>query len=371
MPKPSPEPQRGALPFAGTGLPPMLARTLDALPEGAPGDWLFEPKWDGFRAVALRDAEGVVLQSRDLKPLNRYFPELESALETLLPAGCAIDGEIVIAGPAGLDFDALLQRIHPAASRVRRLAIETPASFVAFDLVALDGEDLRARPQAERRLLLQALLADSAPPLYLTPMTLDPALAQAWHARFEGAGLDGVMAKAADAPYQPGERAMFKIKHVRTADCVVGGLRWRAGAREPEVASLLLGLHDARGVLQHVGSASGFTQEFRRELGVLFSPMVLPAEASHPWLGAGPSGQRRPGAPSRWSRAKDLAWVPVEPARVCEVRYDHLQGDRFRHVTRFVRWRPDKPAAQCGYDQLAVTPPYELHRVFGEPSSAR
>lgn len=370
MRKPRPESQRGALPFAADGLPPMLARVLDALPEGGPGDWLFEPKWDGFRAVVLRDGQGVVLQSRDLKPLNRYFPELESALETLLPAGCALDGEIVIAGPGGLDFDALLQRIHPAASRVLRLAGETPASFVAFDIVALDGEDLRARPQAERRLLLQALLADSAPPLYLTPMTLDPAVARAWHARFEGAGLDGVMAKAADAPYQAGERAMFKIKHVRTADCVVGGIRWRAGARNPEVASLLLGLHDAAGALQHVGSASGFSQDVRRGFAELLAPLVLPAGATHPWRGDGPAGQRRPGTPSRWSSTKDLAWVALVPECVCEVRYDHLQGDRLRHVTRFERWRPDKPAAQCSYEQLATTPPYELERVFGSASAA-
>lgn len=365
MPRRPREPARHALPFADAGLPPMLARTLDALPEGAPGDWLFEPKWDGFRTVVLRDAHGVLLQSRDLKPLNRYFPELEVALEALLPTGCALDGEIVIAGPRGLDFDALLQRIHPADSRVRRLAQQTPASFVAFDLVALEGEDVRARPQAERRLLLQALLVDSPPPLYLTSMTLDPALARAWHAHFEGAGLDGVMAKAADAPYQAGERTMFKIKHVRTADCVLAGLRWRAGTSQPEVASLLLGLHDAQGVLQHVGSASGFSLDFRRELAGLLSPLVSTDGASHPWLGAGPPGQRRPGAPSRWSRAADLAWTPLAPERVCEVRYDHLQGDRFRHVTRFERWRPDKPPAECGYDQLATTAPYELRKVFG------
>jgi len=369
MPKRALDPSHGALPFDAAGLPPMLARTLDALPEGAPGSWLFEPKWDGFRAIAMRSAEDLLLQSRDLKPLNRYFPELEAALQPLLPAGCALDGEIVIAGPHGLDFDALLQRIHPADSRVQRLARETPASFVAFDLLALDGEDLRERPQAERRLLLQALLADSPPPLHLTPMTLDPAVARAWHSRFEGAGLDGVMAKAADAPYLTGERAMFKIKHVRTADCVVGGLRWRAGAPQPEVASLLLGLHDAAGVLQHVGSASGFSQDVRRRFAELLAPLVLPAGASHPWHGEGPAGQRRPGAPSRWSSAKDLAWVALVPERVCEVRYDHLQGDRFRHVTRFERWRPDKPPADCGYDQLATTPPYELQRVFGSTSA--
>jgi ATP-dependent DNA ligase len=348
---------------------PMLAKVADGLPEA--GDFLFEPKWDGFRAIVFYDAFGVRIQSRDAKPLDRYFPDLHAVFAEWLPAGCALDGEIVIATPAGLDFDALQQRVHPAASRVARLAAETPAAFVAFDLLRLDGEDCMARPQAERRLLLEALLADAEPPLRLTPMTTDRALAVRWLQHFEGAGLDGVMVKPADAPYQPGKRAMFKVKHVRTADCVVAGLRWHKSMEEggPEaVGSLLLGLYDDAGVLQHVGMTSSFGMQARIDLAKELAPLRKGALEGHPWAqwssDANDDTHRMPGAKSRWSSGKDLSWEPLRALRVCEVKYDHLQGTRFRHGTTFLRWRADKPPADCTYAQLEVVPPYELARVF-------
>ena len=340
----------------------MLAKVADALPEGE--GYLFEPKWDGFRALVFHGTE-TYLQSRDLRPLNRYFPELEKALHELLPKGCILDGEIVIAGRAGLDFDALQQRLHPAPSRVARLAKETPASFVAFDILAAGGKSVMELPQSERRIRLERLLGKPKPPLYLTPMTRDRAEALQWLANFEGAGLDGVIAKLESAPYQPAKRAMLKVKHVRTADCVVAGFRWYK-ERDDAVGSLLLGLYDDAGVLQHAGVTSAFTMAVREQLAQELAPLRCPVE-EHPWrewASAG-DGQRMPGAQSRWSAGKDLAWQPLRPERVCEVTYDHLQGDRFRHATIFQRWRPDKPAADCRYDQLEVTTPFELAKVFG------
>jgi len=341
---------------------PMLAKIADTLP-AEPG-FQFEPKWDGFRALVFRTADGVLLQSRDLKPLNRYFPEVEQALLAQLPPGCVLDGEIVVATPRGLDFDALQQRLHPAASRVQRLSKETPASFVAFDVLAADGLAALALSQAERRAMLEAVLADAAPPLYLTPVTHDRAEAARWLAQFEGAGLDGVVAKLESAVYEPGKRAMLKIKHARSADCVVAGLRWYKD-RTDAVGSLLLGLYDDTDTLRHVGVTSSFTMARRHELLQELEPLRAGAADSHPWQASLQAEGQGPGAQSRWSRGKDLGWVPLRPERVCEVRYDHLQGARFRHATTFMRWRPDKPATDCRYDQLEVTTPYELARVFG------
>ena len=350
---------------------PMLAALAEALPAG--GDFLFEPKWDGFRAIVYRGGPGeLYIQSRDSKPLDRYFPELHDALLARLPAACVVDGEIVIVGPRGLDFDALQQRLHPAASRVNKLAKETPASFVAFDLLAEGGRDVRAEPQRTRRERLERMLAGLGPPLHLTPMTRDRSTAERWLAEFEGAGLDGVMAKPAEAAYQPGKRAMIKVKHARTADCVVAGFRWYKAAKDA-VGSLLLGLYDDRGVLQHVGVTSSFTIAKRKALVQELAPLRGGALDDHPWAawaeaGAGAMG-RMPGGQSRWSAGKDLSWEPLRVERVCEVKYDHLQGDRFRHAAVFLRWRPDKAPRDCRYDQLEVTPPYELAKVFSSGSS--
>lgn len=356
---------------APTALPtppvePMLAKVADALPT-TPG-FLFEPKWDGFRAIVFCTAEGVLLQSRDLKPLNRYFPELEQALVGALPKGCVLDGEIVVATKHGLDFDALQQRIHPAASRIAKLAAETPARFVAFDLLGAGGKSTMALPQGERRVRLERLLGSAAPPLHLTPMTRDVAEAARWLQQFEGAGLDGVVAKLESAAYQPGKRAMLKIKHVRSADCVVAGFRGYKG-RTDAVGSMLLGLYDDAGTLHHVGVTSSFTMAMREQLLHELAPLCEHALEAHPWRewsnAVAGDAQRMPGAKSRWSGAKDLSWQALRPERVCEVRYDHLQGQRFRHATTFMRWRDDKPAHDCRYDQLEVTTPYELAKVFG------
>jgi ATP-dependent DNA ligase len=346
---------------------PMLAKLADELPAGA--DWLFEPKWDGFRAIVFRDRAELYLQSRELRPLDRYFPELAAPLLASLPERCVLDGEIVIAGPGGLDFEALLLRIHPAASRVRLLAKESPASIVLFDLLAEGDRDLRGAPLRERRALLERALAQAAPEVHTTPATHDRQVAADWFSRFEGAGLDGVMAKELAAPYQPGVRAMLKVKHARTADCAVGGFRWHKGGQGALVGSLLLGLHDGAGTLHHVGVCSGFSEARQRELAAELAPLRERALEEHPWRewagGLQEPGQRLPGAASRWNRGKDLSWEPVRLERVCEVAYDHLQGDRFRHATHFVRWRPDRSPIECRYDQLEVTPPYELARIFG------
>ena len=342
---------------------PMLAKLADTLPEA--GSVLFEPKWDGFRAIVFRGATDLFIQSRDLKPLDRYFPELHESLLEKLPNGCVIDGEIVITTPHGLDFDALQMRLHPAASRAAKLAKETPSSFVGFDLLAADGDNLMQVPQHERRARLERLLARTGPPVYLTPMTRDRLTASRWLAEFEGAGLDGVIAKPADAPYQPGKRAMFKVKHARTADCVVAGFRWYK-VDKSAIGSLLLGLYDDRGALQHVGVTSSFTMDKRKELAEELAPLRVNALAGHPWAEwAVAQGEgRMPGAKSRWSAGKDLSWEPLRIERVCEVKYDHMQGDRFRHAATFLRWRPDKSPNECTYEQLEVTAPYELQRIF-------
>ncbi len=351
---------------------PMLAKLTDELPAGE--GFLFEPKWDGFRAIVFRGGPGdVFIQSRDSRPLDRYFPEVHDACAAGLPDGCVIDGEIVIATSGGLDFDALQMRLHPAASRVAKLAKETPAAFVAFDLLAIEGRDLRGSAQRERRAQLERALKGVAPPIHLTPMTRDRRLAQEWLVRFEGAGLDGVIAKPESGTYQPGKRAMIKVKHARTADCVVAGFRWHKSGRDA-VGSLLLGLYDDNGTLHHVGVTSSFTMAARRELVRELAPLRRNALDEHPWRewadAEGMAGGRMPGGQSRWSAGKDLSWEPLRVERVCEVKYDHMQGPRFRHAAIFQRWRPDKAPADCRYDQLEVTPAYELARVFGASRAA-
>ena len=343
----------------------MLAKLADALPTSE--SFLFEPKWDGFRAIVFRSTSDVFIQSRDLRPLDRYFPELHDTLLETLPAGCVIDGEIVIAASHGLDFDALQLRLHPAATRVARLAKETPASFVAFDVLAVDGRNVMSAPQTQRRALLEQQFAQIKAPVYLTPMTRDSSIASEWLEHFEGAGLDGVIAKPADIPYQPGKRVLVKVKHARTAECVVAGFRWHKSGKDT-VGSLLLGLYDDRGVLQHVGVTSSFTMATRKQLAIDLAPLRKDAIKDHPWrdwASAGEDSTRMPGAQSRWSAGKNLSWEPLRIERVCEVKYDHLQGDRFRHAAIFLRWRPDKAPSDCRYDQLEVTTPYELEKVFG------
>ncbi|HTX01276.1 MAG TPA: ATP-dependent DNA ligase [Acidimicrobiales bacterium] len=365
------------LPF-GPPLSPMLATLSHSLPEGE--GMIYEPKWDGFRCIVFRDGDLLELASRREQPLTRYFPELTGPLRAMLPPACVLDGEIVIAGPAGLDFDALLQRIHPAASRVQVLAAATPASLVAFDLLALGADDLRRRPFRERRAQLEDLLATARAPLHLTPATTDPLVAADWFERFEGAGLDGVVAKRPDLQYAEAKRVMVKVKHERTAECVVAGFRYRSG--EEAVGSLLLGLYDDEEVLQHVGVTSSFTVARRRELLAELAAYRLGPDDDHPWLDAleisGGSGLydepasgmparpagRRPGTPSRWSAKQDLSFEPLEPRLVCEVAYDHLQGTRFRHATTFRRWRPDREPASCTYRQLDVAVPAELREVL-------
>ena len=348
---------------------PMLATLAETLPSDA--EFLFEPKWDGFRAIVYRGTSEVYIQSRDSRPLDRYFPELHDALVSGLPPNCVVDGEIVIVTPHGLDFDLLQLRLHPAASRVAKLAKETPASFVAFDVLAADGRDLRDMPQRERRGTLEELLDGVGPPVYVTPMTTDRATAERWLADFEGAGLDGVVAKRPDSPYLPAKRAMIKIKHVRTADCVVAGFRFHKSGRDA-VGSLLLGLYDDDGVLQHVGVTSSFTMATRKALVQELAPLRKDALEGHPWRGWAEMDaatlSRMPGAQSRWSAGKDLSWEPLRVERVCEVKYDHLQGNRFRHAAVFLRWRLDKRPSDCRYDQLEVTAPYELAQVFSSGS---
>lgn len=347
-------------------VPPMLAKAIASLPPA--GAVAYEPKWDGFRALVFRGGGDTYIQSRDLKPLDRYFPELHEVLATRLPEGCVVDGEIVIATSAGLDFDALQLRLHPAASRVAKLAAAMPASFVAFDLLAADGHDLRDRPLAERRARLERLVGPLGAPVHLTPTTGDRDVAADWLARFEGAGLDGVIVKPLDGRYEPGKRVMFKVKPVRTADCVVAGSRWHKQGPGTLVGSLLLGLYDAAGNLQHVGVTSAFTMARRAELAAELAPLRDDAFDAHPWRAwaqAAGVTSRMPGGQSRWSAGKDLSWEPVRIERVCEVKYDHMQGNRFRHAAIFQRWRADRQPASCTYAQLEVTPPYELAKVFG------
>ena len=349
---------------------PMLAKLADDIPDG--DNFLYEPKWDGFRAIVFRSDADVFIQSRDSRPLDRYFPELHDQLLKVLPAGCVVDGEIVIATPAGLDFDALQLRLHPAASRVAKLAAESPSSFVAFDLLAIDGESIMTATQRERRQALERLLKNVKPPIHLTPVTQNADVARDWHTRFEGAGLDGVIVKSLDASYQPGKRAMIKVKHARTADCVVAGFRWYKDL-DDAVGSLLLGLFDDQGALHHVGVTSSFTMAKRKELAKELEPLRKSALTNHPWgewaRAEAHATQRMPGGQSRWSAGKDLSWEPIRIERVCEVKYDHMQGDRFRHAAVFLRWRPDKPPEECRYDQLEVTPAYELAQVFGAGSA--
>ena len=367
-----------ALPISSP-IEPMLCKVASALPDGE--GWMYEPKWDGFRALVFRDGDELMIQSRDKKPLGRYFPELDGPLRASLPPRIVLDGEIVIASGGVLDFEAMLLRIHPAASRIKMLAKAHPASYVAWDVLAEGDEDLRATPQAGRRARLEVALRGARPPVHVTPVTRDRAVALDWFARFEGAGLDGVIAKPADAAYQPGKRAMVKVKHERTADCVVAGFRWYKDAPGTLVGSLLLGLHDDGGRLHHVGVCAAFTRERRAQLAVELAPLREGARAAHPWKewaewqdaaaggddtgASGGDAQRMPGATSRWNRGKDLGWEPLRIERVCEVAYDHLQGSRFRHATHFRRWRLDRAPAQCRYDQLEVTPPAELAALFG------
>ena len=352
---------------------PMLAKPTPDIP--ADDGWIYEPKWDGFRALVFRDGDAVYVQSRDRKPLNRYFPEI---LDPLLETGGSnarfvLDGEVVIARPGGgLDFDALLLRIHPAESRVRMLAEQSPASFVAFDCLADGEDDLRDAPFAERRSRLERVLADPPASVHLTPSTTDPVMARHWFDDFEGAGLDGVIGKRASDPYVPGKRTMAKIKHARTADCVVAGFRWHKNGPGTLVGSLLLGLWNADGHLQHVGVTSSFTMAKRGELVEFLEPYRRGGLEDHPWrdwalaeAAAVEEGRRLPGATSRWNRGKDLSWEPVRPELVCEVAFDHLQGDRFRHAATFRRGRPDRSPADCRYDQLEETPPALLADLFG------
>jgi ATP-dependent DNA ligase len=347
----------------------MLAKLADELPAG---DYLYEPKWDGFRAIVFRGEDDVYIQSRDSRPLDRYFPDLHATLLERMPKNCVVDGEIVIATAHGLDFDALQLRLHPAASRVDKLAKETPSSFIAFDVLAIGARSLMSTPQAERRAALEQLLGKVARPVHVTPMTRDRKTALDWLTRFEGAGLDGVVAKLASGTYLPGKRAMIKVKHVRTADCVVAGFRWHKSGKDA-VGSLLLGLYDDRGILQHVGVAASFTTAMRRQLVKELAPLRKHAMDDHPWrewAGAASESSRMPGAQSRWSAGKDLSWEPLRIERVCEVKYDHMQGDRFRHAAFFLRWRPDRRPRDCRFDQLEVTKPYELERIFAAPASA-
>lgn len=350
---------------------PMLAKRVSELPAG--GDWIFEPKWDGFRALVFRDGDEILIQSRDEKPLNRYFPELLEPLRAALPARGVLDGEIVVVKNNGLDFDALQLRLHPAATRVNLLSQQTPSSFVFFDLLCMGDRDLRSEPFQTRRRELESLISSAPPPIHLTPATSDRNVAGDWFCRFEGAGLDGVMAKSASGTYEPNKRVMLKVKHERDCDCVVAGFRWYKKGDRTLVGSLLLGLFDDAGAFQHVGVCASFSAEKRRELAEFLKPYRKDALVSHPWRdwaeqGAEPDEaggvHRMPGGQSRWSQGKDLSWEPVRPELVVEVAYEHMQGDRFRHMAHFRRWRTDKKPGDCTYAQLDVVPPQELAAIF-------
>jgi ATP-dependent DNA ligase len=348
---------------------PMLAKLMDTIPEGE--GWLYEPKWDGFRCIVFRDGDQIELASRNERPFTRYFPELLEPMLRDLPQRCVVDGEIVLPAldDTGLDFDALLQRIHPAESRVRRLAAETPASFVAFDLLALDDRLLLDAPLHERVALLQSSLAAASPPIHLCPTTTDPAVAQQWFTEFEGAGLDGVIAKRLIDPYTPDKRTLVKVKHRRTADCVIAGYRVHKDGKG--VGSLLMGLYDDEGGLHHVGVAASFTAKRRTELLAELEPLTHDAMANHPWREwaeaaqpqEGDAAQRMPGGTSRWSAGKDHSWVPLRIERVAEVTFGQLQEGRFRHGSTFVRWRPEREPRSCTYDQLEVAAPVPFSRL--------
>jgi ATP-dependent DNA ligase len=344
----------------------MLSKRVDDLPET--GDYIFEPKWDGFRTLIFRDGAEVFIQSRDEKPLNRYFPELIDPIRAQLPEQCVLDGEIVIAGSDGLDFDSLQLRLHPAASRVLLLSRQIPASIVFFDLLCEGGDDLRAEPFELRRKRLESMLATATPPIHLTPATFDRNVAADWFSRFEGAGLDGVMAKPVAIPYEPDKRVMLKVKHERDCDCVVAGFRWHKKGEGTAVGSLLLGLFDDTGTLQHVGVCASFTQQKRVELVEFLAPYRENALENHPWHAWADAvtepGQRMPGGQSRWSQGKDLSWQPLRPELVAEVTYEHMQGARFRHMSHFRRWRSDKRPQDCTYAQLEVVAPQELMDIF-------
>jgi ATP-dependent DNA ligase len=348
---------------------PMLAKRVDDLPAGE--TWIFEPKWDGFRALVFRDGDEIQIQSRDEKPLNRYFPEVVDALRSQLPTRCVLDGEIVIARNGGLDFESLQLRLHPAASRVKLLSQQIPASIVFFDLLSEGQRDLRGEPFQKRRQELEALLSSAAPPVHLTPATRESSVAADWFRRFEGAGLDGVVAKPISGTYEPNKRVMLKVKHERDCDCVVAGFRWYKQGERTAVGSLLLGLYDDSGNLQHVGVCSSFTDEKRRELTEFLAPYRKDALANHPWkawveglTADGATGHRIPGGQSRWSQGKDLSWEPLRAELVVEVAYEHMQGSRFRHMAHFRRWRTDKQPSDCTYAQLEVVPPLELTTIF-------
>ena len=347
----------------------MLAKRVDDLP---PGDtWIFEPKWDGFRALIFRDGDEIEIQSRDEKPLNRYFPELLDALRSQLPKRCVVDGEIVIARDGGLDFDSLQLRLHPAASRVKLLSQQIPASVVVFDLLSEGDRDLRGEAFQDRRQMLESLLSKASPPIHLTPATRDSAVASDWFRRFEGAGLDGVIAKPIAGTYEPNKRVMFKVKHERDCDCVVAGFRWYKKGERTQIGSLLLGLFDNAAMLQHVGVCASFSDEKRLELAEFLAPYRKGALDNHPWkdwaahlTADGETSTRKPGGQSRWSQGKDLSWEPLRPELVVEVAYEHMQGTRFRHMSRFRRWRTDKKPADCTYAQLEVVPAMELSTIF-------
>ena len=343
---------------------PMLAKRVATIP--TTGDYLFEPKWDGFRVLVFRDHEEILLQSRDTKSLNRYFPEVVEYLLEHLPKRCILDGEIVIATGSSLDFDSLQLRVHPAASRVKLLSAQTPASIIFFDLLALEDEDLTAFPFAERRKRLEHLLKHAKAPIHLTPATQDRAVAEDWFKRFEGAGLDGVMAKLAAGPYAPDKRTMLKVKHERDCDCVVAGFRWHKDGEGTAIGSLMLGLYDDAGTLQNVGVCASFPMAKRKELVDFLAPYRENAEQNHPWTRwAEPDAEgRMPGAASRWNSGKDLSWVLLRPELVLEVAYEHMQADRFRHLAQFRRWRTDKLPKDCTYAQLEVVPPEELRSIF-------
>ena len=347
----------------------MLAKRVGELPVG--GKWIYEPKWDGFRALVFRDRDEILIQSRDEKSLNRYFPELLEPLRSQLPARCVLDGEIVVAKDDTLDFDALQLRIHPAQSRVKLLSQEIPASIVFFDLLGEGDRDLRKMAFQDRRGMLESLLSAAAPPLHLTPATSESTIAADWFRRFEGAGLDGVVAKPVLGTYEPNKRVMLKVKHERECDCVVAGFRWHKKGARTAVGSLLLGLFDDSGALQHVGVCASFTDKKRRELVEFLAPYRQDALAAHPWKHwaeqapeSGETEQRMPGGQSRWSHGKDLSWEPLRPELVVEVAYDHMQGSRFRHTAQFRRWRTDKKPSDCTYEQLEVVAPEELAVIF-------